>query len=50
MCRLYTYLMVLNNHNYPLPTLLSDLLSSYRVGCLHNNRIVCVMFKVTSHE
>lgn len=50
MCRLYTYLMVLNNRNYPLPTLLSDLLSSYRVGCLHNNRIVCVMFKVTSHE
>ena len=42
VCRLYTYLMILNNHHYPLPTLLPDLLSSYRIGCLHNNRIVCV--------
>lgn len=37
-----TYLMLLHNQAYPMPSLLRDLLSWYRIGCLNNNRILCV--------
>ena len=39
--RVLTYLMLLYNHHYDMPSLLNDLLSSYRICCLHNNRILC---------
>ena len=40
--RVITYLMLLHNQNYPMPSLLSDLLSWYRICCLNNNRVLCV--------
>lgn len=40
--RVCTYLMLLHNQAYPMPSLLRDLLSWYRIGCLNNNRILCV--------
>lgn len=42
--RVCTYLMLLHNKTYPMPSLLRDLLSWYRIACLNNNRILCVSF------
>lgn len=47
--RVLTYLMLLYNHHYDMPSLLTDLLSSYRICCLHNNRILCVTPPFASH-
>ena len=40
--RVCTYLMLLHNKTFPMPSLLRDLLSWYRIACLNNNRILCV--------
>ena len=47
--RVLTYLMLLYNHHYDMPSLLNDLLSTYRICCLHNNRILCVAPCVAPH-